>query len=135
MDENKNRGIRDAGDLSLSERHQMIKEYLSGGYTKKEIWQKYTGKQEEHGGLLKWMRKYGYIDDEIKRRPTFISSVNYLPMDSKYDDLDKSQLQAKINELERQLQDAKLREEGYRTMIEIAENTFKIPIRKKSDTK
>lgn len=135
MDKNKNRGIGSARNLSISERHLMINDYLSGGYTKQEIWQKYTGQQHEHGGLLRWMKKYGYADEGIKRRPTFISSANYLPMDSKYDDLDKSQLQAKIKELERQLEDAKLKEEGYRTMIEIAENTFKIPIRKKSDTK
>lgn len=134
MENFKKRRIRNAGELSLEERHQMIKEYLSGGYTKREIWFKYTGQPEEHGGLLNWMRKYGYIDDEIKRRPIFTRS-NYIEMDSKFDDLDKSQLQAKIKELERQLQDTKLKEEGYRMMIELAENQFKIPIRKKSDTK
>lgn len=135
MDNFKNVRIRNASELSLEERHQMIKEYLSGGYTKREIWYKYTGQPEEHGGLLKWMRKYGYVDDEIKRRPTFTGSVNHYPMDSNNDDFDKSQLQAKIKELERQLQDAKLKEEGYRMMIEIAEKHFKIPIRKKFDTK
>ena len=84
--------------------------------------------------LLKWMRMYGYVDDEIKRRPNFTRS-NYFQMDSNNDDLDKAQLQARVKELERQLQDAKLKEEGYRMMIEIAEKQFKIPIRKKSDTK
>lgn len=135
MDRNKNRGIGSARNLSVSQRHQMINEYLSGGCTKREVWYKYTGQQVEHGGLLRWMKKYGYTDDDTKRRPTFISSANYLSMDSKYDDLDKAQLQAKIKELERQLEDAKLKEEGYRTMIEIAESTFKISIRKKSGTK
>lgn len=134
MYENKNGIIRNAGELSMSERHQMIKEYLSGGYTKKEIWFKYTGQPEEHGGLLNWMRKYGYIDDEIKRRPTFRPSINYTSMDGP-DDLDKSELIARIRQLEKQLQESKLKEEGYRTMIELAEKTFKIPIRKKSDTK
>lgn len=134
MDNYKNVKIRNAGDLSIEERHQMIKEYLSGGCTKKDVWYKYTGQEAEHGGLLRWMRMYGYIDDEVKRRPIFTRS-NYFTMDSKNDDLDKSQLQAKIKELERQLQDAKLKEEGYRMMIEVAEKQFKIPIRKKSDTK
>lgn len=131
----KNGMVRHASTIGLDERHQIIKEYLSGDLTKKEIWQKYTGQSNEHGSLLRWMRMYGYIDDEIKRRPIFNSVINALPMDSKYDDLNKSQLQARIKELERQLQDAKLKEEGYRTMIEIAEKTFKISIRKKSDTK
>lgn len=51
------------------------------------------------------------------------------------DQLDKAQLLAKIKQLKKELQDARLKEEGYRTMIEIAEKTFKIPIVKKSDTK
>lgn len=135
MDYFKNGIVRHGGELSLSERHELIKEYLLGGYTKREIWLKYTGQREEHGCILRWMRMYGYIDDEVKRRPNFASSVNYLPMDSKNEDLDRSKLQARIKELERQLEDAKLKEEGYRTMIELAEKTFKIPIRKKSDTK
>jgi len=135
MDKFESRRIRNAGELSLSERHEMIKEYLSGGYTKKEIWFKYTGQPEEHGGLLTWMRRYGYLEGEIKRRPTFPTPLNVFSMDSKDEVLDPSQLQAKIKELERQLQDSKMKEEGYRMMIEIAEKTFKVPIRKKSDTK
>lgn len=127
--------LRKASEISLSERHQIIKDYLSGGYTKTEVWERYTGQTVEHGQILRWMRMYGYIAEEVKRRPIFTSNVNNLPMDSKYDDLDKAKLQARIKELEKQLEDAKLREEGYRTMIEIAEKTFKIPIRKKSDTK
>lgn len=134
MDENKNQQVRNGGDLSVSERHQMIQEYLSGGYTKQEIWFRYTGKSEEHGALLKWMRKYGYIDDEIKRRPTFTRSTNFPIMDNS-EDLDKSELVARIKQLEKELQDSKLKEEGYRAMIELAEKTFKIPIRKKSDTR
>ncbi len=131
----KNGIVRHASTIGLEERHQIIKEYLSGDCSKREIWQKYTGHSDEHGNLLRWMRMYGYVDDEIKRRPIFNSVINTLPMGDKYDDLDKSQLQARIKELERQLQESKLKEEGYRTMIEIAEKTFKIPIRKKSDTK
>ncbi|MEM9338982.1 MAG: hypothetical protein AAGA66_09660 [Bacteroidota bacterium] len=50
-------------------------------------------------------------------------------------DLDESELLAKIKKLERELEDSKLKQEGYRSMIEIAEKTFKIPIRKKSGTK
>ena len=134
MDEIKKGRIRQGGDLSISERHKMIQEYLAGGYTKQEIWQKYTGQMEEHGNLLRWMRLYGYIEDLPKRRPTFNIPINYSTMDGP-DDLDKSELIARIKQLEKQLQESKLKEEGYRTMIELAEKTFKIPIRKKSDTK
>ena len=58
MDENKIRKTRNGADLGVAERHKFIQEYLAGGYTKQEIWYKYTGKPEEHGAILKWMRMY-----------------------------------------------------------------------------
>ena len=64
----------------------------------------------------------------------FTSIINFPIMDNS-EDLNKSELVARIKQLEKELQDTKLREEGYRLMIEIAEKTFKIPISKKSDTK
>lgn len=134
MDESKNSRIRYGRDLTMAERHQMIQEYLAGGITKQDIWYKYTGQLEEHGSLLRWMRLYGYLGDEKKRRPIFNSSVNYHKMD-KADNMDKPELLARIKQLEKELQESKLREEGYRMMIDIAEESFKIPIRKKSDTK
>lgn len=133
MDYFKNGIVRHASTIGLAERHQMIKEYLETDQTKVEIWRKYTGYQDEHGALLKWMRMYGYIDDEIKRKPIFAQKSSYMPESD--DQLDKVQLLARIKQLEKDLQDARLKEEGYRTMIEIAEKTFKIPIVKKSDTK
>jgi hypothetical protein len=39
------------------EKHQIIQEYYSSGKTKQEIWEKYTGYEEEHGSLLRWMRQ------------------------------------------------------------------------------
>jgi hypothetical protein len=48
---------------------------------------------------------------------------------------DSKDLQKRIKELERQLENAKLKAEGYELMIEIAEKELKIPIRKKSGTK
>jgi hypothetical protein len=48
---------------------------------------------------------------------------------------DPRDLQKRIKELERQLENAELKAEGYELMIEIAEKELKIPIRKKSDTK
>ena len=45
--------------FSQAEREFIIQEYLTTGVSKKEIWKKYTGKQD-HGRLLDWMRKIGY---------------------------------------------------------------------------
>jgi transposase len=45
------------------------------------------------------------------------------------------EFQAKIERLERQLEDEQLRSEAYHRMIVIAEKEFNIPIRKKPNTK
>ena len=44
-------------------------------------------------------------------------------------------LRARIEELEEQLRHEKMRSEAYNTMIDLAEATFKVPIRKKSGAK
>lgn len=135
MDNSKRNFIRAASSFTIEERHAIIKEYLEGKLAKTEIWYKYTGKTEEHGVILRWMRMYGYIENKKPQKPRFNQSFNYPIMKRKYDDLDKAQLQEKLQELERLLEDSKLREEGYRIMIENAEKAYKIPIRKKPDTK
>jgi len=48
---------------------------------------------------------------------------------------DNDELQKRIKELERQLEDEKLRSEAYARMIEKAEKELKISIRKKTGTK
>ena len=45
------------------------------------------------------------------------------------------QLKKRIAELERQLKDAELRAIAFSTMVDIAEREYKIPIRKKYNTK
>ncbi len=135
MDNSKRNFIRASSSFTIEERHGIIKEYLEGKLTKTEIWYKYTGQTEEHGAILRWMRMYGYIEHKKSQKPRFNQSFNYPIMKRKYDDLDKAQLQEKLQELERLLEDSKLREEGYRIMIENAEKAYKIPIRKKPDTK
>ena len=53
--------IQKAGkDYTETERHQIIQDYLSSNSTKQAIWQKYTGKKEEHGQLFRWMLHLGY---------------------------------------------------------------------------
>ena len=76
MDKTKKQRIRTGGSLSWEEREVMIKEYLTGHYTKIELWKKYTGQDEEHGQLLKWMRILGYISNEtsIVKRRNFLHS-------------------------------------------------------------
>ncbi len=47
-------------DFSISERHSIIQEYLQTQCTKQSLWYKYTGQTEEHGQIVRWMRKLGY---------------------------------------------------------------------------
>ena len=49
--------------------------------------------------------------------------------------LTSGELQAKIDQLEKQLEDEQLRSEAYQRIIDIAEKEFNIPIRKKLNTK
>ena len=127
--------IRTGGSLSWEEREAMIKEFLTGKYLKNEFWEKYTGQDKEHGQLLDWMRKLGYISDDRELGPVKSFYPTSLPLSHSKNIDDPIALQRRIKELEKQLENAQLKAEGYELMIEIAEKELKIPIRKKSGTK
>lgn len=125
--------------MSWAEREEMIKEYLSGNYTKVEIWKKYTGQSIERGKMLNWMRILGYADKvgfSVKRNIPLPFPKQETPiLTPAQNDQAPKDLHKRIKELENQLENAQLKAEGYELMIEIAEKELKIPIRKKSDTK
>ena len=104
---------------------QVIEEVLSGQITKEAARRKYglRGKC----AVLSWMRKFGL--SEHRQLP-----ANFERMKEEQHK-DKSALLKRIKELERALEDAQLKAEGYSRMIDIAERELKIPIRKKSFTK
>jgi len=139
MDKRKKRQTRTGGSISWEEREVMIKDYLTGNYTKVELWKKYTGHTEEHGELLRWMRTLGYISNEksndVKKKFVISPQQAFYTLDIDNHDKDPIELQRRIKELEKQLETAQLKAEGYELMIEIAEKELKIPIIKKSGTK
>ena len=125
------------------EKHQMIQEMLTSGCTKRAIWKKYTGRDDEHGKILDWMRQFGYISSISLRRSAFESNFEYMarkksvktdsvPEQESFENL---QLKKRVAELEKQLKDAELKAIAFSTMIDIAEKELKIPIRKKYNTK
>lgn len=119
---------RKAGEIGISERHQIIQEFLSSNQSKVEIWHKYTGQTEEHGQILRWMRMYGYSDEPKK--------INFAPIMSKEkniskDSIDAAKLKQRIKELEQALEYSELKAKAYSTMIDVAEEELKISIRKK----
>ncbi|HNF41938.1 MAG TPA: hypothetical protein PLS40_13255 [Bacteroidia bacterium] len=137
--------IQKAGKyFTVEEKHKIIQELISAQCTKVEIWEKYTGQEEEHGQLLRWMRQLGYNTGIKTRRPNIVS--NLYPMAQKKIKQDKAvnnddesfenlQLKKRIAELEKQLKDAEMKAIAFSTMVDIAEDMFKIPIRKKLNTK
>lgn len=127
-----------------AERHLVIKELLSSQCTKAEIWKKYTGMRHgDHGQLLRWMRALGY-DTSIKSgKPDIVSNSNPMTKNRKSDKsksepdelFENLQLKKRISELEKLLKDAEMKAIAFSTMVTIAEKEFKIPIRKKLNTK
>jgi transposase len=122
---------------SEAERHEMIQDYLSSDCTKTEIWKKYTGKNEEHGQLLRWMLKLGYITNESPNIASKKSSS--MPKkeanEKEKEEFENLQLKKRIAALEKQLKEAELKAIAFSTMVDIAEKEFKISIRKKFNTK
>ena len=125
--------FRYGSELSWSEREALIEEYLSSDLTKQAIWEKYTGQKEERGQILRWMRKLGYQDKGLSSRP---KRGDHTKMEKKgQESFEELQLKKRIAELEKELQEAKMRAIGWSTMIDLAEKEFKISIRKKYNTK
>lgn len=125
-----------------SEKHFIIQEYLKAGCTKVEIWQKHTGHTEEHGQILRWMRKLGYETAIKKRRPNFVRNSQFMAKEKSTkeltigsDEFEILQLKNRVAALEKSLKDAEIKAIAYSTMVDIAEKEFNIPIRKKYNTK
>ena len=106
----------------------VIQEYLNTDISQKEL-------QEKHGfrgnsAVSEWMRKFGgnkVTDEQISIQKAMSKEVDKTPQELK--------LEAKIKELEKALEQERLRTLALNTMINIAERDLKISIRKKSGTK
>lgn len=125
--------------FSDSEKHQIIQELLETNSTKAEIWEKYTGQEDEHGQLLRWMRKLGYNASIKTRRPNFVENNSAMAKKQQSNEAKENfetlHLKKRIAELEDQLKDAEMKAIAFSTMVDIAEKEFNIPIRKKYNTK
>lgn len=139
MDKTKNQ--KEARYFTESERRVIIEDYLSSGLSKAEIWRKHTG-MTDHGFLLRWMRELGYNPKSQRshtlERPiiTVMAKQKKRELESPEEkDFDTLQLKKRISELENKLKDAEMKAIAFSTMVDIAEEEFKIPIRKKFNTK
>lgn len=110
----------------------VIEEYLQGNCTMQSLLHKY-----EIGGnsaLLNWMRRLNYLEPGVPSGGNFVSLTPAI-VSKKVESKNVADLQGRIRELERQLEDEKLRSEAYCRIIDRAEKELKIPIRKKPNTK
>jgi transposase-like protein len=98
---------------------KVVDEVLRGKITKEEARRRYDIRGKST--VLKWIRKFEF------------TPLTSRPMSSEQES--KKDLLKRIKQLERQLEDEKLRSEGLSKMIDIAEDQLNISIRKKSVTK
>jgi transposase len=118
-------------------KRKVIEEYLGTGFSKMSIQRKYgiTFKS----GICTWMKKLGYED--IHGKKSYFEIANHIELKKQYtnppdpETEDVELLKKQIKELERALENEKLRSEAYKLTIEITEKEFNIPIRKKRSTK
>ncbi len=110
----------------------IIDEYLTTGVSKLEIQKKYGLKR--HSAIHGWMRSLGYSD--LPKKDSNLGSSKQSSLAKKSGSKSStSELEAKIKLLERQLEGERLKSEFYNRMIDLAEKTYKIPVRKNSGTK
>ena len=113
-------------------KRQVIEEYLAGGIGMKAILRKYKiGGQDT---VNRWLKKVGYKDLRSAGRPKF-AVITSAVLSKKKDSANQDDLAKKIIELERRLEDERLRSEAYARIIEKAEKELKFPIRKKPNTR
>ena len=130
---------RRLGSITWEEREEMIQLFLTGNYSKAEIWQIHNISGEEKGNIVKWMRRIGYDTTVITQQrqifPTFKESMTNQDKKKEASELSNEELQRINKELQKKLEYSELEKEAYRLTIEIAEKELKIPIRKKSGPK
>jgi transposase len=117
---------------SESFKRQVIEEYLRSGATKMEIQRKYGIAYKS--GIVTWMKKFGYT--EGYGGFSNLTSLKRIEVAKKSNPTTSSEnLEARVKLLEKQLEDERLRTELLNRMIDLAEKTYKIPVRKNSNTK
>jgi transposase len=106
----------------------VIQEYLNSDISLAELKKKHSIRG--NGCVSDWMRKFGTSEITVEQ-------INLQHAMSKEEDKTprERKLEAKVKELEKALEQERLRTLALDTMINIAERDLKISIRKKSGTK
>lgn len=120
---------------SLNMQHKICKEHIEEGTKLCDLVRKYN--LSTHSLLHDWLRKLGYLPGYNRRNRVEYISIETSSTLSKNPSKGKllTPEQKQIQFLNKELEDANILAEGYRRMIEIAEQELKISIRKKPNTK
>jgi hypothetical protein len=129
-------GLRIKGRLFLreEEKRQIISDYLTGSETKRAVYSRYTSYDTEHGKISKWMKEFG-IEDKVSQGHVSFTAVSKSTKENNDLEYENLNLQNRIDQLEASLKEQELKAIAYSTMVDMAEEQFNIPIRKKSNTK
>ena len=109
---------------------QIVSEYVSGHIPARELIKKYHISTRQV--LFNWMDKYVNEQELISLQEETNPSEQ---MEKQSPEERLKELEAENKRLRNALELEKLRSKAYDTMIDLAESTFNIPIRKKSGTK
>jgi len=107
---------------------KVVQEYLETSISGKDLMDKYQIRG--HGCINKWIRKFGLS----KPDQTQIDIQRTMKEESSKTAKERA-LELKVKQLEKELDNEKLRTLALNTMIDIAERDLHIPIRKKSGAK
>jgi transposase len=122
-------------NYSESFKRRVIEEYLLTGIPKLHL-------QEKHGikfksGIATWIKTLGYLD--VHRNISNLATIKDTDLPKKPQcpkSISTEQaLELEIKRLKQQLEDERLRTEMLNRMVDLAEKTYKIPVRKNSNTK
>lgn len=111
-------------------KRKVIEEYLETGTPKQRLLDKYGITYK--GAFQAWMPALGYVDIRRLPKPPRLLAAYTL---KKPKEEDAEALRRRIKQLERELDDEKLRAEAYARLIELAEREQGVSIRKKDNTK
>ena len=113
----------------------IVKDYLESNLSRNAIVKKYRIGQ---GTLIAWLRIFGVENNKENTKSVMVRKISKTKSDVKKTEAKDNvnqELLKRIEELEKALEYEKLRSLAYSTMIDIAEEDFKIKIRKKDGAK
>ena len=112
------------------ERIEIVREFLTGKFTVSQIMDKYMINSQ--ATLFSWLATH---ISEAQSLSLQANTVNDSDMANKSKDDQIKELKERLRQAEKRAEMEELRAKAYSKMIDVAEETFNIPIRKKSGTK